>query len=131
MDADNVEEVAMLAMDNFWAGFFLLLIWIPLVMLWVFAFMDLFRRDMSGWLVALWIFGLIVLPFLGVFIYWTVRPLTLTEKDREMQRRVVQDAEYAQAAHETDHLMKLEQLREKGAITQEQYEKKKAKLLKD
>lgn len=118
-------------MDNFWAGFFLMLIWIPLVMLWVFTLMDLFRRDMNGWIVALWIFFIVFLPFLGVFVYWIARPFTLTEKDVEMQNAAMDDYEKVKAAQETDSLYKLEQLKEKGTITEEQYEKKKAKLLKD
>ncbi len=90
--------------------------------------MDLFQRDMSGWLVAFWLFFIIFLPFLGVFVYWIARPFSLTEKDLERQKKMEEDVEYARASHETDQLFKLEQLKEKGAITQEQYDAKKAKL---
>ena len=121
----------MLGMENFWAGFFLMLIWIPLIMLWVFTCMDLFQRDMNGWLVAVWLFFIIFLPFLGVFVYWIARPFSLTEKDLERQKKMEEDVDYARASHETDQLFKLEQLKEKGAITQEQYDKKKAKLIQD
>ena len=119
----------MLAMENFWAGFLLMLIWIPLMMMWVFTIMDLFRRDMSGWLMALWIFFIIFLPFLGVFCYWIFRPVT--EKDLEMQQAAMEDYESAKIAKQTDSLFKLQQLKEKGTITDEEFEMKKAKLLKD
>jgi flagellar biosynthesis/type III secretory pathway M-ring protein FliF/YscJ len=123
----------MLAMstDNFWTGFLLLLIWIPMVMLWVFTLMDLFRRDMNGWLVALWIFLIVFLPLIGVFAYWITRPFTLTEKDVETQKEAMEDYEQLKAAQETDQLFKLQQLKEKGVLSDEQFEKKKAKLLKD
>jgi Na+-translocating ferredoxin:NAD+ oxidoreductase RnfE subunit len=118
-------------MENFWAGFLLMLIWIPLMMLWIFTLMDLFRRDMNGWLVALWIFFIIFLPFIGVFCYWIFRPFSLTEKDVEMQKAAMEDYEQVKAAQETDSLFKLHQLKEKGVLSDEQFEKKKAKLLKD
>jgi uncharacterized membrane protein len=129
--AFEVKEVGMLALDSFWQGFFLILIWVPLIMLWAMTCMDLFQRDMNGWLVALWLLVIFVLPFLGVFCYWIFRPMTLTAKDKERQEQMVEDVEAARAAHETDQLYKLQELKEKGTITEEEFEKKKAKLLKD
>ena len=121
----------MLAMDSFWKGFFLILIWVPLIMLWAMTCMDLFQRDMNGWLVALWLLTIFVLPFIGVLCYWIFRPMTLTAKDKEMQQAAVEDFEAAKAAQETDHLYKLNELKEKGVISEEEFEKKKAKLLQD
>ena len=121
----------MLAMDSFWKGFFLILIWVPLIMLWAMTCMDLFQRDMNGWLVALWLLTIFILPFLGVFCYWIFRPMTLTEKDKERQQVAMEDYETIKDAQETDQLFKLQQLKEKGVLTEEQFEKKKAKLLKD
>jgi uncharacterized membrane protein YcjF (UPF0283 family) len=121
----------MLAMDSFWKGFFLILIWVPLIMLWAMTCMDLFQRDMNGWLVALWLLTIFILPFLGVFCYWIFRPMTLTAKDKERQQAAMEDYETIRAAQETDQLFKLQQLKEKGVLTDEQFEAKKAKILKD
>jgi Phospholipase_D-nuclease N-terminal len=66
-----------LALSDFWEWFFLLLIWVPLVMLWGVALIDIFKRDdMGGPTKALWIVIIFVLPWIGVFIYLIARPKT-------------------------------------------------------
>ena len=51
--------------------FFLFIIWIWLLIM---VFMDVFRsHDMGGWAKALWVIFIIVLPFLGVFVYLIAR----------------------------------------------------------
>ncbi len=57
----------MLAMDNFWAGFLLLIIFMPLIMMWGYTLWDLFhRRYMTWWMLVLWLFFIIFFPFIGV-----------------------------------------------------------------
>ena len=47
---------------SFWDAFFLLLIYIPLIMLWIFAVMDIFRRDDIGGLhKAVWVAVVIII----------------------------------------------------------------------
>jgi len=64
-----------LANADFSVGEFLLwLVWIFLFVIWfwllITIFSDLFRRhDINGWVKALWIIFVIVLPFLGILIY--------------------------------------------------------------
>jgi len=51
--------------------FFLFIIWIYLLIM---VFMDVFRsHDMGGWAKALWVIFIIILPFLGVFVYLIAR----------------------------------------------------------
>ena len=51
--------------------FFLFIIWIWLLIM---VFMDVFRsHDMGGWAKALWVIFIIILPFLGVFVYLIAR----------------------------------------------------------
>jgi uncharacterized membrane protein len=120
----------MQAQFGFWEGFFLLLIWIPIIFLWVFALMDLFQRDdLSGWGVAGWLILIIILPLFGVLLYFLFRPVTA--QDVQAKQEYLEQAEYAKTADATDKLHKLSELRDKGDITQEEFEKQKAKLLKD
>ena len=115
---------------SFWDVFFVLLIWIPLAMIWVFVLMDIFRReDMGGWLKALWILVIIIIPFIGAFFYLIFRPVT--KADLELHEAYLADRDYAKAADATERLHKLSQLRDKGDITQEEFERQKAKLLRD
>ena len=56
----------MVAMSDFWENFFLLLIFLPLAMIWVFALIDIFRRDdIGGVSKALWVVVVILVPFFG------------------------------------------------------------------
>ena len=65
----------MVVASTFWDVFFLLLIWVPLITLWIFALADIFRRhDMHGGSKALWVACVVFLPFLGTFIYLLTRP---------------------------------------------------------
>jgi hypothetical protein len=115
---------------SFWDVFFVMLIWIPLIMIWVFVLMDLFgREDMGGWIKALWVMIIILIPFLGSLIYLIFRPVTA--KDIEMQEVYTAERDYDKAADAADKLHKLSALRDKGDITQEEFDKQKTKLLKD
>ena len=59
------------ALSTFWQVFIILIVWIPLILLWVFALVELFRnRDgLAGSLVALWLLGIVLLPIVGSVIY--------------------------------------------------------------
>ena len=60
---------------DFWESFFLFLIFLPLVTLWAFALIDLFKRhDLSGGAKALWLVVIIVIPIFGALIYIAMRP---------------------------------------------------------
>jgi hypothetical protein len=69
-----------LALTTFWEAFFILLIWVPLVMLWAFALVDIFRRnDLRGVSKALWVVVIFVVPWIGVLIYLIARPAEAPE----------------------------------------------------
>jgi hypothetical protein len=66
------------AFQAFWALFVL----VPLTIAWAFAVFDIFRRDdLSGWGKAAWFAAVIVLPWIGTFLYLLFRP-------REIPREV-------------------------------------------
>ncbi len=68
---------------TFWNLFFLLLIFIPALLVWAFAVFDIFRRvDISGGMKALWLAVVIFLPFLGTIVYLIVRPVGASGDDR-------------------------------------------------
>jgi Phospholipase_D-nuclease N-terminal len=48
--------------------------WFMFIWMFIAIFMDIFRRDLSGWSKAGWILLIVVLPFLGILIYLIVRP---------------------------------------------------------
>jgi hypothetical protein len=120
-------------LDAFWTmlEFFLFFVWIYLIIL---IFMDIFRsHDLGGFAKFLWVLLVIVLPFLGAFVYLIVRGGGMHE--RAAQQAQQQEQAFQQYVRETassspaDELAKLTDLKNKGAISAEEYDKAKAKIL--
>ena len=118
----------------FWSflWFFLFFIWIWLL---ITVFADIFRsHDLSGWGKALWSIFVIVVPYLGVFVYLIARGHKMGE--HAAQAAQAQDAafrQYVQQAAGTtspaDELAKLADLKASGAIDDAEFERLKAKAL--
>ncbi|MEU8514670.1 SHOCT domain-containing protein [Kitasatospora sp. NPDC048722] len=113
----------------------LLFLWILWFMLLFRVFGDLFRDDsLSGWSKAGWTVFVLVLPFLGVFIYLIARGRSMGQremseaKEREAEfRSYVRDA--AGSSSTTDELAKIAELHNAGKLTDEEYQRAKAKIL--
>ena len=116
---------------SFWNAFFLLLIYIPLLMVWGFAVLDIFRRDdIHGVAKAVWLVVVIFLPFLGTLIYLLMRPAGATKEERaaidEAGRNFVGKYSSTSAA---DELKTLAELHDRGKLTDEEFASEKARLL--
>ncbi|MDI7275032.1 MAG: PLDc N-terminal domain-containing protein [Anaerolineae bacterium] len=62
--------------NTFWNVFWILFFWIPVVLLWVSALVDIVRRaDLSGWATAGWLLVIFIIPIIGALIYFATRPL--------------------------------------------------------
>jgi ABC-type Fe3+ transport system permease subunit len=96
---------------------------------------DLFRdHELSGVAKAVWVFFLVFLPFLGVLLYLIVRGNGMRDRTIKAQFDVKQGfdsyvREQAQAASPADELHKLAELKDKGALSSEEFERAKARLL--
>lgn len=107
----------------FW--FFLFIIWFWLLIM---VFSDLFRdREESGWAKALWTIFLILVPYLGVFVYLIVRGHGMGERAAAAaQQQQAQFDSYVREAAGTsgpaDQIAKAKALLDQGAITQEEFE---------
>jgi Short C-terminal domain/Phospholipase_D-nuclease N-terminal len=124
-------------LDLFWTmlWFFLFIAWLFLLFT---LFADIFRsKDMGGWAKALWVLFIIILPIIGSLVYLIVRGRSMHERaaeeyqDREKAFRsyVKEVAGPAGGASVADELSKLSALRDSGALTAEEFEAQKAKLL--
>lgn len=122
-------------------GAFWTMFWVFLWIIWIFmlfrVILDIFRsRDLGGWGKAGWLIFVIVLPFLGVFVYVLARGKQMGQRDvedaqaRDQQfRAYVQDAAAGQTSSGADELAKLADLRDKGVISQSEFEREKTKIL--
>ena len=124
--AINFGEAILLALEIF---FFVVWIWILVTIL-----TDLFRdHELSGWGKAAWVLFLVVVPFITALIYLIARGEGMRERTIRAQAEAKQhmDSYIREQAHSSpaDELHKLHELQEKGAITSDEFERAKAKLL--
>jgi len=110
---------------------FLWVIWIW-ILIWI--LIDIFRsHDLSGWAKALWFLFVLFIPLVGVLVYLIVRGGKMQERavqqaqqDDQQFRSYVQEAAGSTTA---DQLAKLADLRDRGVITAEEFDREKAKIL--
>jgi hypothetical protein len=123
--------------ENFWS-----IIW---VVIWSFVFVaylfvlfyiltDLFRdRELSGWWKALWIILLIFAPYLTALVYVIARGKGMSERQvaAAQQARTQTDAYIRDVAGKSpaDHITDAKALLDNGTITQQEFERLKAKAL--
>jgi heme exporter protein D len=129
----------MLAYDYPLLGLFwtmmIFFLWIAWLFLLFRVFADIFRsKDMGGFAKAIWSIFVILVPFLGVFLYVIVNGRAMSERDVADAKQ--REAEFQAYVRETagsggsaEELAKLADLRDKGVISDEEFTAQKAKLL--
>lgn len=121
-------------LEVFWTMliFFCFIVW-----LWILftVFADVFRRDdISGWGKAAWIIFVIVLPYLGVFVYLIAEHKGMTERTiRQQEAAKSQMDQYVQsvagASDPTAQISNAKALLDQGTITQAEFDQIKQKAL--
>ena len=120
-------EALLLGLEIF---FFVIWIWILITI-----FSDLFRdHELSGWGKAAWVLFLVFIPFLTALIYLIARGNGMRERTIKAQADAKAHfdeyvREQAHGGSPADELHKLNELKEKGALSSEEFEQAKAKLL--
>jgi Short C-terminal domain/Phospholipase_D-nuclease N-terminal len=122
----NLGEALLLALEIF---FFVIWIWILITIL-----SDLFRdHELSGWGKAAWVLFLVFIPFLAALVYLIARGSGMRDRTIKAQADAKKhfDTYVREQAHTSpaDELHKLNDLKEKGAISAEEFDRAKAKLL--
>jgi hypothetical protein len=102
-------------MDSFWDNFWTLLIFIPLLLLWVFALVDLFKNpDVSGLAKALWAIAIVLVPIIGMVAYF----ITLYPSEPA-----------SRPADTATQLTQLAALKDQGVLSDEEFQREKDKVL--
>jgi hypothetical protein len=120
-------------LNVFWwmLWFFMFMIWIWLL---ITIFADIFRSPISGWAKAGWTIFVIVLPFLGVFVYLIANGSKMQERSMESAAAAQQaQASYIKSVAGTettaDQLKTLSDLHDAGKLSDDEFAAQKAKLL--
>ena len=110
--------------------FFVWVLWFWLLFT---VFADVFRRhDISGWGKTAWLIFVIILPFLGVFVYLIVESKGMAERNVERANQAkTQFDDYVRqtAGGSAAEIGKAKELLDSGAITQAEFDSLKQKAL--
>jgi hypothetical protein len=147
MSAVGVQEEFMdtrvnLAYDYPVLGAFWTIMWIFLWVLWIILLVriigDIFRDDaLHGWAKTGWLAFVILLPFLGVFVYVVARGKDMGSREaryakarqEEFDSYVRETAAGAGPASDTEQLAKLSEIRARGDLSDEEFQRAKEKIL--
>jgi Phospholipase_D-nuclease N-terminal len=127
--------------SNFGTGqVFLSMLWFFVFFIWIWlliaVFGDIFRsHDLSGWGKAAWSILVIVVPYLGVFVYLIARghkmhehAVSAAQANDAAMRQYVRDAAGAPGSS-ADELSRLADLKSKGVINDEEFARLKTKVV--
>ena len=119
------------AYDLLWFFLFVIEIWLMLS-----VFVDIFRsHDLPGWAKALWVLLVLVVPLIGILAYLIVRGGQMRAHQLQgwqwwQTSRQDPTGSSGRSAHDViDSLHRLADLRDRGEITPEQYERLRNELL--
>ena len=105
--------------------FFIVLLWLLFI-----VFSDLFRRhDISGWGKALWVIGLLIFPYFGVFIYLITQSRGMAERSRQAAQQTREEVRRIVGFSAADEIKKLDELKKSGSITEAQFKRLRAKVV--
>ena len=121
-------------LDFLWS-MLLIFLWIAWFFILFRVIVDIFRRhELSGFGKVLWLIFVIILPFLGVFVYIIVEGRKMGERDlQEAQKSQAQFDSYVQSVASSGgaaaEIERAKSLLDSGAITQQEFDAIKAKAL--
>jgi hypothetical protein len=116
--------------DIFWFFLFFVEVWLT-----VSIFIDIFRRhDMKGWLKAFWVLLVIIVPLVGIILYLIIygdeMKVHAQQEAREQDRALRDYSRQAGGTHSpVDELSRLADLKASGALSDEEFDRLKAKII--
>ena len=114
--------------------FFMFVIWFWLL---ITVFGDIFRsEDLGGWGKALWIIFIVLFVWLGVLVYFIARGKGMQERSLQAmaaqqaaQQEYIRSVAGAASTGASEEIARLADLRDKGALSEEEFQAAKAKAL--
>ena len=108
-------------------SFFAFVIWFWLLVL---IFRDLFRRhDISGWGKALWLIALLLTSYLGILAYLIAQGTQMAERNTQQAQQERDEMRRVVGYSAADEISKLDQLKKSGSITEDEFQRLRAKLV--
>jgi|SRR3954447_17332427 len=115
---------------NFLADAFAVFMFVVWFWLLIIVIGDLLRRhDTSGWVKALWVIGLIVFPYVGIFAYMITQSRGMAERTGQQAQQAREDLRRVVGFSVADEIEKLDRLKKSGGITDQEFARLRAKLV--
>ncbi len=120
---------------DFFVWFFWFYVLITCIWIFITVIVDVFRdHTLNGWAKALWVIFLVILPFLGAFVYLIARDRSMAERGAQRSREATAETtDYIRTVAGTNsaagEIESAKRLLDSGAITQAEYEVLKANAL--
>ena len=108
-----------------------LAIFVFVVWFWLFINVaaDLFRRhDISGWVKAIWVIALIVVPYLGVLIYLIFQERGMAERNARQAQQARDELRRVVGFSAADEIEKLDRLKKAGSISDAEFARLRARI---
>jgi hypothetical protein len=114
--------------------FLLWCLWVFLFVVWfwllITIFADLFRRhDISGWAKAAWFIFVILFSFLGILVYLITQHEGMAQRNVQQMKAEQEQLRQIVGTSSADELLKLDQLKANGSITEQEYQTMRAKVI--
>src|SRR6201982_2277897 len=109
-----------------------LAIFVFIVWFWLFitVAVDLFRRrDLSGWVKAIWVIAWIVFPYVGVFAYLIFQGRGMAERNVQQAQQARDDLRRVVGFSVADEIEKLDRLKKAGSISDAEFSQLRARLV--
>jgi hypothetical protein len=91
---------------------------------------DLFRRhDISGWIKAIWVIALIVLPYISVLAYLIFQGRGMAERNVQQAQQARDELRRAIGYSAADEIEKLDRLKKEGSISDAEFTRLRARVV--
>jgi hypothetical protein len=116
---------------NFFVDLLTLFVFVVWFWLAISVFSDLFRRsDISGWGKALWVIGVILFPYLGVLVYMISQGQNMAQRSAMRVQQNREELRNVVGFSVADEIEKLDRLKSSGSISDDEFARLRANLLK-
>ena len=116
--------------SDFLLGVLYVFAWVILFWLVITVFIDVFRRrDINGWVKALWVIVVIVIPWLGVLIYLISQHDGMAQRSEKVAVQEREQLRHVVGYSPADELDKLDRMKGEGRLSDEEYQKLRDRVL--
>jgi cbb3-type cytochrome oxidase subunit 3 len=115
---------------NFLADAFAIFMFVLWFWLLIIVSGDLFRRhDVSGFAKVLWVIAFVLFSYIGVFAYLLTQGRGMAERNQARAREARDELRQVVGFSAADEIAKLDALKAKGSISDQEYSRLRAKLI--